>query len=98
MHDIKVYLTQHEMLGQSQFQKDKDPYDPETYRPYLQGQFDGEGRPIDERIRPELLYWLMPIYRTPTGELKNTCRSSTPGRTRSTRKLEWRAEQLTDES
>jgi hypothetical protein len=71
VHDIKVYLTLHDMLGQFQFQNKKDPYDPETYRPIYEGQFDGDGRPLMNDFDRSLQYWLIPIYRTPTGELVN---------------------------
>jgi hypothetical protein len=71
VHDIKVYLVQHEMLGQIQFQNNKDPYDPDTYRPIYEGQFDGEGRPLMNSFDRSLQYWLIPIYRTPTDELRN---------------------------
>ncbi len=91
VQDIKVFLTEHEMLGQFQFQQDKDPYAPETYRPIFEGRFDGDGRPLMDPAYRSLQYWLIPIYRTPTGELKNyvaVLAQSDPFDPR----LEWRVE------
>ena len=70
VHDIKVYLTQHDMLSQLQFQKDMDPYAPETYKPYFVGQFDGEGQPLMSPFDRTMLYWLVPIIRSPPVEGK----------------------------
>jgi hypothetical protein len=91
IHDIKVYLVEHEMLTQLQFQRDKDPYDPDTYRPVFEGQFDGDGRPLMNEFDRSFQYWLIPIYRTATGELRNYVKvlaGSDPFDPR----LDWRAE------
>jgi hypothetical protein len=91
IHDIKVYLVEHEMLTQLQFQRNEDPYDPETYRPIFEGQFDGEGRPLMNDFDRSFQYWLIPIYRTATRELRNYVKlhaGSDPFDPR----LEWRAE------
>jgi hypothetical protein len=71
VHDIKVYLTEHEMLLQQDFQKAKDPYAPETYRPIFMGQFDGKGQPLMSVDDRKMLYWLVPIYKRPNESLKN---------------------------
>ena len=71
VYDIKVYLTQHDMLNQIQFQKSEDPYGPETYKPVFYGMFDGEGRPKMNQADRAMLYWLVPIYKTVAGQLKN---------------------------
>jgi hypothetical protein len=72
VHDVKVYLTQHEMLSQLQFQNKQDPYAPETYRPFFVGQFDGEGRPLMNDFDRVMLYWIVPIIRTPAGDKNGT--------------------------
>jgi hypothetical protein len=81
VHDIKVYLTQHQMLNQPQFERlenqptkdDNGPYAPETYLPFFVGQFDGNGDPLMNEFDRLMLYWLVPIYRDPsTKELKNS--------------------------
>ena len=91
VHDIKIYMAEHEMLGQLQFQKDKDPYDPDTYRPIYEGQFDGEGRPLMNDFDRSLQYWLIPIFRSATGELNNYVIKHA-GSDPFDPKLEWRAE------
>jgi hypothetical protein len=68
---IKVYLTQHQMLTQVQFRNNDDPYAPETYLPFFVGQFDAAGRPKMTDFDRRMLYWVVPIYRQPTGVLKN---------------------------
>jgi hypothetical protein len=72
VHDIKIYLTQHEMLTQIDFQQRKDPYAPETYRPYFVGQFDAEGNVLMNDFDRSMLYWVVPIIRSPSGVLMNT--------------------------
>jgi hypothetical protein len=70
--EVKVYLTQHDMLRQDQFQKGDDPYAPQTYKPYYMGRFDGTGRPINDKADLAMLYWLVPIIKPENGPLKNT--------------------------
>jgi hypothetical protein len=80
VHDIKIYLTQHSMLTQPQFEKlqgqpskaDNGPYAPDTYLPYFIGQFDGAGEPMMNDFDRLMLYWLVPIIRDPaTKAVKN---------------------------
>jgi hypothetical protein len=67
VHDVKVYLTQHDMLSQLDYQRNADPYAPETYKPYFVGQFDGEGKELMNEFDRAMLYWMVPILRTPGG-------------------------------
>ena len=71
VRSVMVYLTQHNMLTQYQYQQNEDPYAPETYLPFFVGRFDAEGRPKLSPFDRTLLYWLEPIYKASTGELKN---------------------------
>lgn len=80
VHDIKVYLTQHQMLTQAQFEKLRDvpsrdengPYAPEHYLPFFVGQFDHDGKPMMNELDRLMLYWLVPVWREPeTKVLKN---------------------------
>jgi hypothetical protein len=72
---VKIYLAQHQMLGQYAYQKGEDPYAPETYRPYYVGQFDGQGREMMNDFEGSLLYWIIPIYRVPLGDPKGELRN-----------------------
>jgi hypothetical protein len=67
VHDVKVYLTQHDMLSQIDYQRRADPYAPQTYKPYFVGQFDVEGKELMNEFDRAMLYWLVPILRTPAG-------------------------------
>jgi hypothetical protein len=60
---IKVYLTQHRMLGQKEFADGIDPFDPTTYIPFFVGEFDVDGN-LTEPNDP-MLYWIVPIVRGP---------------------------------
>src|SRR5205823_2372220 len=60
---IKVYLTQHRMLGQKEFADGMDPFDPTTYIPFFVGEFDAEGNLTDPS--DPMLYWIVPIIRGP---------------------------------
>jgi hypothetical protein len=80
VNDIKIYLTQHQMLTQSQFERlrnqpakaDNGPYAPETYLPYFVGQFGADGQPMMNEFDRLMLYWLVPIVRDPaTGQVTN---------------------------
>jgi len=72
VYDIKSYRTQHDMLSELEFQKGKDPYAPETYKPYFVGQFDAEGNERMSDFDRAMLYWVVPIIRTADGGLRNT--------------------------
>ena len=60
---IKVYLTQHRMLGQKEFADGIDPFDPTTYIPFFVGEFDVDGNLTDPN--DPMLYWIVPIIRGP---------------------------------
>jgi len=75
VYTIKAYLTQHEMLTQLAYQRNEDPFAPETYRPYYVGQFDGDGQEKLNEFERSLLYWMIPIFRTPLGDPKGTLRN-----------------------
>jgi hypothetical protein len=40
---VKVYKVTHNILNQSEFEKGKDPQDPDKYFPVFEGEFDPEG-------------------------------------------------------
>jgi hypothetical protein len=59
---IRMYRVEHSMISPSQFTAlEMDPYDPDLYRPFFLGEFDEEGRLLNEK--DPLLYWLVPIIR-----------------------------------
>jgi hypothetical protein len=58
---IKVYLTQHRMLGQKEFAEGMHPFDPTTYVPFFVGEFDAQGNLTDPN--DPMLYWIVPIIR-----------------------------------
>lgn len=60
---VKVYLTQHRMLGQKEFADGMDPFDPTTYIPFFVGDFDVDGNLTDPN--DPMLYWIVPIIRGP---------------------------------
>jgi hypothetical protein len=60
---IKVYLTQHRMLGQKEFADGMDPFDPTTYVPFFVGEFDAQGNLTNPN--DPMLYWIVPIIRGP---------------------------------
>ena len=92
IQEIKVYLTQHDMLSQLQYQRGEDPYAPQTYKPYFMGRFDGAGKPINNKLDQAMLYWLVPIFKTATGELKNTVILHAEGSDPFDPQLQWRVE------
>jgi hypothetical protein len=69
VRSVKVYLTQHRMLTQKEFAQGKDPYDKDTYWPFFVGEFTPDGE-LNNPYDP-LLYWIVPIIKTPEGEYKN---------------------------
>jgi hypothetical protein len=68
---VMVYLTQHNMLTQLDYQNKRDPYGPDTYLPFFVGRFDGEGRSALTPLDRGLLYWLEPILKVPDGDVKD---------------------------
>ena len=60
---IKIYLTQHRMLGQKEFAGGIDPFDPTTYLPFFIGEFDVEGNLINPY--DPMLYFIVPIIAGP---------------------------------
>jgi hypothetical protein len=71
---IKIYRVTHAMLSPPQFADARvTPTDEWTFLPYYQGEFTKEG--VLKDPTDPLLYWLIPIYRTPVGQSINMLRS-----------------------
>jgi hypothetical protein len=70
VHSIKIYRTLHMITTLSQFRgydpnmgqqvMGADPYMPNLYLPYFQGEFDAKGQLLDST--EPLLYWLVPLF------------------------------------
>ena len=68
VRSVKVYLTEHRMLNQSEFARGMDPYDPTTYIPYFVGEFtinESDGRAVLANANDAMLYWVVPIIAGP---------------------------------
>ena len=73
VHSVKIYRTLHIITTLSQFrgfdmntgkkEMGADPYMPNLYYPYFQGEFDAKGRLVDST--EPMLYWMLPIYNDP---------------------------------
>jgi hypothetical protein len=61
---VKAYRVVHAIVSAQDFADPDhplDPLDPTTYLAYYQGEFDIDGKMLDEN--DPFLYWLLPIYR-----------------------------------
>ena len=59
---IKVYRVEHKILSPYDLQA-ADPFSPDTYRPFYQGEYHADGRPTDPN--DPMLFWLVPIFYQP---------------------------------
>jgi hypothetical protein len=64
---IKVYRVEHRILLPTNLEMGERPYDPTTYLPYYQGEFDTDGQLVHPN--DPLLYWLIPIVYEPVGQI-----------------------------
>jgi hypothetical protein len=81
---IKVYRVEHSLLSAETLATGRadgvptcenySPYDPTTYLPYYQGEYDASGNLLNSR--DPLLFWLIPIVRKPGIETKTGRMSS----------------------
>jgi hypothetical protein len=55
---VKIYRLTHAIPFQENFRRGQDPCDPRLYRPYYMGEYDKDGKLIDEE--DPFLYWLLP--------------------------------------
>ena len=71
---IKIYRVTHTMLSPQQLADPHvTPTDEWTFLPYFQGEFTRDG--VLKDPTDPLLYWMIPIYRTPIGQSPNMLRS-----------------------
>ena len=77
---VRVYLVTHIILNAKEVAEGRDPYDPTTYRPYYQGEFDINGEPKNtiaaDGVSDPFLYWLIPIVH----QSSESAPTSTPGK------------------
>jgi hypothetical protein len=59
---IKVYRVEHQILPPWGMQG-SEPFSPDTYRPYYQGEYYADGTPTDPN--DPMLFWLVPIFYQP---------------------------------
>ncbi|VTS06990.1 hypothetical protein [Tuwongella immobilis] len=60
---VKIYRVLHRIPDPSEYAKGAGPYDPMTYLPYFQGEYDATGRLVDSR--DPMLFWTVPILARP---------------------------------
>lgn len=59
---VRVYRVIHEIPSHALYQEGWSPTDPEFYTPIYMGEYDANGKLLDDRPNP-LLYWVLPILR-----------------------------------
>jgi hypothetical protein len=70
--NVKVYRVVHAIPPGSLYLQGADPRDPQFYHPYFVGEFDADGQLVNPT--DPMLYWLMPIFRDPAGNVHDYAR------------------------
>ena len=70
VRSVKVYRVIHQIANAREFAEGWDPYDPMTYAPYYEGEYEPDGSPKDNLLAEDgmpdpFLHWLIPIIPDP---------------------------------